>query len=477
MASNYVQDIVIKTKFLEDVKGFEKTIAKLEEMRDSGLITNTQFKQFTKTMGNLGGDTAKGAKKHAIYTQNLKQQQKELKKNEFYMKNLGKALGSFSVTLPLLFGFQQIGQAMKSLVDPAMELVGVTELYNEFLALKYLPTALEQLDNVIALGEEWGNQSEEQRKMEGDMILFTNRMAELVSYTAQLSTMFAAIGEALPTIDLTPFGIGIELTGRSAGAAFGAVLGLTSGIWALGDQTANTVVTMSGMEAAVGVRLTDALSRFLTTAKDSFGITQKEVVDTQEEVDELKKKIDDLPAEKTIEITIDVKNKDVLDQISKLIGGAEKKTMEGVITAGAGRMPSKNEIILKPGEATPEALAGYARKGLDVYVPEVGIVSKAPPKAKSNILSAGLGSSVIGKLLGGLLGFENGGVVPGPIGTPTPIIAHGGERVIPVGGSSGREITMNVTYNVTVSDKREFESMLRENNIKLTEDVRRTIKA
>lgn len=77
-------------------------------------------------------------------------------------------------------------------------------------------------------------------------------------------------------------------------------------------------------------------------------------------------------------------------------------------------------------------------------------------------------------------GFQSGGVVPGRLGSPVPILAHAGERVVPIGGGSsgvaGGSTVINVTYNVNVSDRREFESMLRENNIRLTEDVRRLIK-
>ena len=54
---------------------------------------------------------------------------------------------------------------------------------------------------------------------------------------------------------------------------------------------------------------------------------------------------------------------------------------------------------------------------------------------------------------------------------------HKGERITPAGGAASTgTIIINAEYNVVVSDKREFESMLRENNIKLAEDVRRIVK-
>jgi len=70
----------------------------------------------------------------------------------------------------------------------------------------------------------------------------------------------------------------------------------------------------------------------------------------------------------------------------------------------------------------------------------------------------------------GILGsFATGGVVP----QTGPYVLHKGETVVPNGSGSG--INMNVSYNVTVSDKREFENMLKDNNNKLTQDVRRLV--
>jgi hypothetical protein len=60
----------------------------------------------------------------------------------------------------------------------------------------------------------------------------------------------------------------------------------------------------------------------------------------------------------------------------------------------------------------------------------------------------------------GIPGFQTGGIVPGPIGTPVPIMAHAGERVIPTGlskGEGGGGITFQVSiglYAGTETEKR-----------------------
>lgn len=119
---------------------------------------------------------------------------------------------------------------------------------------------------------------------------------------------------------------------------------------------------------------------------------------------------------------------------------------------------------------------------IDPVVEAINIIKQLIQAAKN--LFSGNFSEAFGNLKGagksfmsGMLpGFADGGVIPGPVGKPTPVIAHGGETVIPVGGRAGNfNISQNIV--VTVSDRREFENMLRENNQKLTEDIRRLARA
>jgi|TARA_Y100000296_G_C5179952_1_gene263282 phage-related protein len=47
------------------------------------------------------------------------------------------------------------------------------------------------------------------------------------------------------------------------------------------------------------------------------------------------------------------------------------------------------------------------------------------------------------------LSFAEGGIVPGPVGQAVPAIVHGGEQIIPVGGSASASTGANITVNVT----------------------------
>jgi len=56
----------------------------------------------------------------------------------------------------------------------------------------------------------------------------------------------------------------------------------------------------------------------------------------------------------------------------------------------------------------------------------------------------------VGGKVKGLLGFQQGGIVPGPIGQPVPAIVHGGERIIPSGRSAG--IIVNISGSMFLDD-------------------------
>ena len=57
----------------------------------------------------------------------------------------------------------------------------------------------------------------------------------------------------------------------------------------------------------------------------------------------------------------------------------------------------------------------------------------------------------------GIMGFADGGIVPGPIGAPMPAIVHGGEEVIPVRDRQrGGGTTVNVTVEGSVATERDL---------------------
>jgi TP901 family phage tail tape measure protein len=67
--------------------------------------------------------------------------------------------------------------------------------------------------------------------------------------------------------------------------------------------------------------------------------------------------------------------------------------------------------------------------------------------------------SGVGERIRGLVPFQHGGIVPGPVGAPVPAIVHGGERIIPAGRGGGN-IHITVTGNTFMSDEEAAEKLL-----------------
>jgi hypothetical protein len=69
--------------------------------------------------------------------------------------------------------------------------------------------------------------------------------------------------------------------------------------------------------------------------------------------------------------------------------------------------------------------------------------------------------------------FEHGGIVPGAIGTAVPILAHGGERIVPAGRSAGGQTTYSVVINNPTVRNREDANYLRRQIEEALRDVSR----
>lgn len=72
-------------------------------------------------------------------------------------------------------------------------------------------------------------------------------------------------------------------------------------------------------------------------------------------------------------------------------------------------------------------------------------------------------SKITSKVTGGqgqVYSMQHGGVVPGPIGTPVPIVAHAGETVIPVGKRLGSNISLTLNVGTMLGDRQDAEALV-----------------
>ena len=69
--------------------------------------------------------------------------------------------------------------------------------------------------------------------------------------------------------------------------------------------------------------------------------------------------------------------------------------------------------------------------------------------------------------------LAEGGIITKP--TLAMLGERGAEKVVPLNKGSDREITLNVYYNINVSDKEEMEKLIRENNVNLVDEIKRQV--
>jgi len=108
-----------------------------------------------------------------------------------------------------------------------------------------------------------------------------------------------------------------------------------------------------------------------------------------------------------------------------------------------------------------EGVIGSIKTLIDNFKPKISIGLDLPDVGKAwNDLKSKAHSI-------GVPGFQTGGIVPGPIGAPVPIFAHGGEKVTPVGlsgsgGGGGSGSTFNIYIGMYAGSQTEKRNIAKE---------------
>jgi len=104
--------------------------------------------------------------------------------------------------------------------------------------------------------------------------------------------------------------------------------------------------------------------------------------------------------------------------------------------------------------------------------PLLGSISSSQKKSGGSPFARGATS-----FLGSLFGFQQGGIVPGPVGKPRMAIVHGGEDITPAGKSSSQVIinVINNTSSKVETSSREGPGARREISLFIEEEVRSDI--
>lgn|GEM_PF-6589515 len=146
----------------------------------------------------------------------------------------------------------------------------------------------------------------------------------------------------------------------------------------------------------------------------------------------------------------------LFDSITRGIEATLQGVMEGSQSLGEGMknlarnmIMSFNQELLKLAVFNPikNMVMGWM-EGAKFITPGATTPSGGTTAPTLNL--GGIGSSIGGffSSIAGLLGFANGGIVPGMRGQPVPILAHAGERVIPLGQREGAGSQGNVQVKI-----------------------------
>ena len=362
-----------------------------------------------------------------------KQSNKNTKETKKNVKSIKDSIASFSVTLPLLFGSQSISKGIESAIGPSLELLGVQQVYSQFMALKYLPTAELLLDQVL----EFGDNMEEVSAEEGYSLLIGKLTAESVGFTAEIANMGAAIGQIIPGV------------GASFGALTGAVAGATASANVLGDENLRLMAIFDGVGSVAQVEMVGGLTKLT----DWIGITNTKSNALSGElmgligdfnagrisVDEFAAALEGLPPI-TVSTVLTNLNKDALENLQEFmdeIADTELAlTIKPIIEEEKSRRNRKSILQFAGAGAAFGGVLGATGFGIGAIPGAIigGIIGTI----------VGVGSN--------LLGFAEGGVVPGPKGAPVPALVHGGETIIPPGDSAqgNQQIVQNITINASI---------------------------
>ena len=441
-------------------------------------------------------------------------------------KNLDKGIGSLArfqmEHLGVMFAGMALNRTMANLSATSREWVGVGELMSTMMGVVMLPTTMDLLNfGVLPLFDALTNLPEGAKLAIGYVITALEGLGAVMMVGGQMMlgldstmTLLSKIAGVKPELIFTSKGLsalktkmgpvvsGMKTLGKYAAAGIlisVAMKDLGEGqvVAALGDGLAAAGILMGGPAGiammAVGVSLkllgdeeflVGAIKTMLKIGEVTTSIIKEAVI-----------------AGFTMR-NFNVENIEGFANISRAFGRATEEFQQEMIEDGKIFSLSFPEHSINNVEEDMERLekdydnhliteqeynAGLEIEGkkreriIDRYYSadlklEQNIRDKREEKETST--SGALSSfSMLGfnpvRFIKNLLTEDEGNfAVGGKINKTGRYFLHEGEEVVNKNQTSSG-VAMQVTYNVTVSDKREFEQMLRSNNEKLTNDVRR----
>jgi len=401
--------------------------------------------------------------------------------------------------LSVLFASMALNRVFKSMMQPILDVFQASDLWSIVMMDILLPVFETLFPYIMQLIEYLLNLPESTKKVIGAFIIFGAALTTAALVLAQIGLMFSGFGVIIGAF----MGIFLLFTGLIISSA-----GLLKQLGTGADAAANGFINMVNKGVSWVVAWLNKLSTWFIQNQPKILEIANNIMDAlMEGLFSILTALD--PFVTAFLETLSQFYEAHKDQIGKIITIIMKWLMAfltiavpiivdigfRILTAILDGIQNNKAAIasamLKVLEIISQALEANVDKIIDIglWLAETiieGLIRNLPKLLKAALKGAiGLAKGAfnvgldvgekLGAPAGGVRRFQSGGIVPGSPSTPVPIIAHGGEIITPAGGGRAGGVTLNVSYNVTVSDRREFESMLKANNNKLVEDVRRMV--
>lgn len=447
--------------------------------------------------------------------------------NQALRNNIGASRKFQMEQLGVMFGGMALNRAMSNLNATAREWAGMNELMSTAMGIVMLPTTMDLLNfGILPLFDALINLPEGAKKaiglvalgleglgavmlVGGQLMLGLDSTATLLSKIAGVKPEFIFTSKGLSSLQrkLTPLVGKLKTLGKFAAAGIlisVAIKDLGEGqvVAALGDAFALAGILIGGLGGlalmTVGVTLkllgdedflVDVLKVGFKIGKTLNSIIKEAVISgftmRNFNVDNIEgfgnvarafgRAIEEIQQEQAGEGIFDfiAYPENMLAAVQEDIDRLEEELKDDIINkkeylAELIPLVDKQEKILKRWQAAFAKNEEFKTESKEIEKTSLTSSTGAFPTASP------LGFNPI-SFIANLFKDEGNKAVGGRINRTGRYFLHEGEEVINKNQTSGG-VAMQVTYNVTVSDKREFEQMLRTNNDKLTADVRRMAK-